>query len=66
MKNLFTICVYGDFKKNDIRMTIFKSGDMKQYSFQNTLISAGYDAKLFGVNDAEVPFLQEKADNKGE
>ena len=60
------ICVYGDFKKDDIRMKIFKSGDMQQYSFQNTLISAGYDAKLFSVNDTEIPFLQEKADKKGE
>lgn len=66
MKNLFTICVYGDFKKDDIRMKIFKSGDMQQYSFQNTLTSAGYDAKLFSVNDAEIPFLQEKVDKKGE
>ena len=62
MKNLFTICVYGDFKKNDIRTKIFKSGDMEQYSFQNTLIRAGYDAELFSVKDTEVPFLQEKAD----
>lgn len=62
MKNLFTICVYGDFKKNDIRMKVFKSGDREQYSFQNTLIRAGYDAKLFSVNDTEVPFLQEKAE----
>lgn len=62
MKNLFTICVYGDFKKDDIRIKVFKSGDAREYSFQNTLISAGYDAKLFSISDADVPFLQEKGE----
>ena len=57
MKNLFTICVYGNFKEKDIRTKIFKSGDSRQYSFQNTLIEAGYDAELFSVNDEDVPFL---------
>ena len=57
MKNLLTICVYGNFKEKDIRTKIFKSGDSRQYSFQNTLIEAGYDAELFSVNDEDVPFL---------
>lgn len=57
MKNLFTICLYGDFKNKDIRAKIFKAGDSKQYRFQNILVEAGYDATLFDVNDEEVPFL---------
>ena len=67
MKNLFTVCVYGDFKKDDVRIKIFESWSMTQYSFQNTvtLTSAGYDAMLFSVSDADVPFLQEKSDSKG-
>lgn len=60
MKNLFTICVYGNFKEKDIRTMIFQSGDSRQYTFQNVLKEAGYDAELFSVNDEAVPFLQEK------
>ena len=57
MEELFTICVYGDFKRRDIRIKIFKSDDSRQYSFQNTLIEAKYDAVLISANDEDVQFL---------
>lgn len=42
-----TIAVYGDFKKEDIRIKIFNKGSLEVFRFQNTLIEAGYDCKLF-------------------
>ena len=45
------ICVYGDFKKHDIRIKIFYDGLLSHYSFQNILRDAGYDAELFTVPD---------------
>lgn len=58
MKALFTICVYGDFAKNDIRIKMFPANSTNEFNFQNILIAAGYDAKLFTVNDTDVPYLR--------
>lgn len=44
-----TIAVYGDFKKDDVRIKVMKEGGTEQFSFQNTLIAAGYDCKLFTI-----------------
>jgi hypothetical protein len=64
-KAVFTICVYGDFAKKDIRIKLFEAnGGTAQFAFQNTLKSAGYDAELFTVNNTDVPFLMGKDDDK--
>lgn len=47
-----TICVYGDFEKKDIRIKIVSN--QEQYTFQNTLKSAGYDAELFSLDENEI------------
>lgn len=54
MKQIATICVYGDFKKDDVRIKIFPSGGTGEFTFQNILIEAGYDAKLFGLHDEDI------------
>lgn len=59
-KALFTVCVYGDFEKKDIRIKLFPAdGTTNQFTFQNILISAGYDANLFTVNASDIPYLTE-------
>lgn len=54
MKQIATICVYGDFKKDDVRIKIFPSGGTGEFTFQNILIEAGYDAKLFSLHDEDI------------
>lgn len=51
MKNITTICVYGDFAKKDIRLKVFAEGDARRFAFQNILREAGYDAELFSLTD---------------
>lgn len=49
---VITICVYGDFKNDDVRIKVFDEPGgfgTKQFQFQNILREAGYDAKLFSV-----------------
>jgi hypothetical protein len=58
-KALFTVCVYGDFEKKDIRIKLFPTGSNNEFTFQNILISAGYDANLFTINASDVPYLSE-------
>ena len=53
MKQVATICVYGDFKDGDIRIKVFPSG-RSPFQFQNILHEAGYDAKLFGIAEEEL------------
>lgn len=46
---MLNICVYGDFKNKDIKVRVVTNRE--QFTFQNVLISAGYDAELFTVSD---------------
>lgn len=63
MKAIMEICVYGDFAKKDIRIKVFPAdGTTNCFYFQNIMIAAGYDAKLFTVNDTDVPYLTRKED----
>lgn len=57
MKHFTTLCVYGDFKKGDIRIKFLTNES--QYSFQSTLQSAGYDAELFNIYDTDIPNFEE-------
>jgi hypothetical protein len=54
-KAVLTVCVYGDFAKKDIRIKLFPAGSTNSFTFQNVLIGAGYDAKLFTMNDTDIP-----------
>lgn len=61
MKLATTICVYGDFAKKDIRIKPFApGGGCSEFTFQNVLRDAGYDAELFCLNDTDLPWLVEK------
>lgn len=60
MKLALTICVYGDFAEKDLRLKVFAPGESAQFTFQNVLRDAGYDAKLFALNDTDLPWLVEK------
>lgn len=64
MKNIATICVYGDFAKKDIRMKVFSEGDARRFAFQNVLREAGYDAELFSLTDEDTAAIKEN-DGKG-
>lgn len=54
MKQVFTLAVYGTFKDGDVRIKIFMSPSTEQFRFQNTLVGAGYDCKLFSINDTDL------------
>jgi hypothetical protein len=58
MKAVATICVYGDFKKKDIKVKTFPPSTTKQFAFLNTLREAGYDAELFSLNDVDLIFKE--------
>lgn len=54
-KQIATICVYGDFKNKDVRIKIFPAeSGTHQFAFQNILNEAGYDAKLFSLNNTDI------------
>lgn len=54
MKQVFTLAVYGTFKDGDVRIKIFMSPTTEQFRFQNILVEAGYDCKLFSINDTDL------------
>lgn len=53
----FSICVYGDFEKKDIRLKVFTDNGTNMFAFQNILQEAGYDAHLFCIDDVNNPEL---------
>ena len=63
MKNIATICVYGDFDKKDIRMKVFAEGDARRFAFQNILLEAGYDAELFFLTDEDTAVIEKSIED---
>ena len=63
MKNIASICVYGDFAKKDIRMKVFADQDARRFAFQNILREAGYDAELFFLTDEDTAAIEKTTDN---